>query len=66
MSHTITLLDGYIIEEFTELDFEHITLSSALDALHVVHCHSCGTEHTVPQAGIWACDICNTVNHCDL
>lgn len=63
---TTTTTNGYIVEEYSELDFEHVTLGSALEALHQVHCSSCGTEHSLPQAGIWSCDICDTVQHCDI
>ena len=55
-------MNGYIVEEYTELDFEHIVLQSE----PVATCEGCGTTHPEVHAGIWTCTECGTVQHWDL
>ena len=53
---------NYQVEEYTELDFEHVVLETPAPA----YCDSCNTTHEDIHAGVWQCQYCGTINHKDL
>jgi len=53
---------GYDVQEFSELDFEHITLETPAEQ----QCTSCGTSLAHMPAGIHSCTHCGTIQHIDI
>lgn len=53
---------GIHVQEFTELDFEHITLQT--DGHQ--QCDSCGVDLSDQPAGIIACPVCNSIQFVEL
>ena len=55
-------LPGYEVEEYSELDFEHVTLDSNTGPI-VAECEACGTLNDIPGSGVWTCDMCSAINY---
>ena len=53
---------GYQVEEYSELDFEHVVLESESRQ----YCSSCLTDITDQHAGIHQCPTCGSFNHIDI
>lgn len=53
-----------IVEEYTELDFEHVTLETPAEIGDT--CKACHAWHTLPQSGVWTCTQCDSINHKDI
>ena len=60
-----TMTPGYTVEEYSELDFEHVTIETREQPLALDDCKGCYSPAFV-HAGIWTCDHCGTVNHRDI
>jgi len=55
-------VDGYVVEEYTELDFENIVLES----VPAPYCTACGTSLAESPAGIHQCQACGSFNFVEL
>ncbi len=54
-----------IVEEYTELDFEHVTLDTSEHGT-IETCTECHADNWVLYSGIYSCDECGTINHKDI
>lgn len=55
-------MNNYIVEEYTELDFEHVTL----ETVPTPYCTGCGAGMEEYPAGIHQCAECGSFNYVEI